>query len=177
MKKIIISVCLAAATLLAGKQEAQSQCVNPQVWHYQFTQTQRNSYIVMAAQSRVNTYAGDCKVWVQNLIPWICGVQIPQNAPIPIPWYWVMPAPYIVGSYGYQCPRVVPGCIIQMQVPNRYTGILGPHTAIVASVTSTGFNFIDCNWLGDGIVRPHFVSYTDFNRWTQFYYYSVYTIQ
>lgn len=175
MKRYIVSVCLAVATLVTGKVEVQAQTVgfSSYVWHSQFTQAQRNYYLVMTAQSQLNTYGGQCKDWVAKIVYWTCGVQLPQNASGPAPWYWQVPAVSYIGTGS----PIVPGCIIQMQVPNKYTGVLGPHTAIVTAVTSDGLDFIDSNWQGDGIVRRHFVKYSDFNRWTQSRYYTVYTIR
>lgn len=173
MKTIIAGLCLAAAILLAGNSQVQAQqFVTPEYWHFCMTQAERNACLVRNAQSQVGYFGGECKPWVQNLVKATCGVWIPQNAPIVNPYYWVMPASYVSTRSGF-----VPGCIIQMQVPNAVTHLLGPHTAIVETVTSTGLSLIDSNWTGGKMIARHFVRYDDFNRWTQSYYYSVYIVQ
>ncbi len=172
MKRYIVSVCLAAAALFAGKLEASAQ-----TWH-QLTQSQRNTLILAQGNvdnGKMTSYT--CKTWVQlRVIPMISGgaVTIPQNRNN----YSWFPAPYV---YAHQQPFRIewssPGQIVQMQVPNRTTGILGPHTAIIASFTSSEVILLDCNWYGDGKVQYHPVAYNDFYRWVQNYNYTVYTIQ
>jgi hypothetical protein len=184
MKKMFVSVCLAAAFLFAGKSEVSAQCFSYNYWHSQLTQAQRNSYLVTIAQLQLGTYGGECKPWVQNTVSMLCGVGIPANATILNPWYWQPSANNFVQQLPNNC--IVPGCIIQMRWTNQPkpngNGNITPHTAIVAAVTSAGMVWIDSNWQADkygnpdGIVRTHFVDFGTFAKDVGAYY-SVYIIK
>ena len=131
-------------------------------WHG-LSQSQRDNRIKMRALAELGHSTGlQCKEWVREVVDDASSgeVIIPATRPNNYQWY---NHPYIQ-SYSQGCPPpgVAPGRIIQMVWHNQSNNNVSPHTAIVYSTTSSGMTWIDCNWQGDGVVRMHYVSYTNF---------------
>ncbi len=134
-------------------------------WHG-LSQSERDSRILSRARSYSSgTYTGmSCKEWVRRVVRDASGNVVTIPATSSNDYQWESSA----DVYGYaatQCPPrgIDSGRIIQMIWTNQSNGRTNPHTAIITSITSTGMNWIDCNWNGDQRVQRHFVSFSDFN--------------
>lgn len=134
-------------------------------WHA-LPQWQRNQAIVNATYRDLGKYLGDpagqCKVWVQNVVARASGyhVWLPLNAPDENGWYWRQDQ-HVVGIS--KIPEYIKiGEIIQMHWRNQSTGNITPHTAIVIGTSSSGMEWVDSNWRKDFIVRTHTVTYSEF---------------
>ncbi len=150
-----------AMTMLIGLVTSIGFATDSDWWHG-LSQSSRDSIILSKALSHVGENTGlQCKEWVRDVVKEASqnSVTIPATKPNKYQWY---SHPYV---YGIPQPSPVtwatPGSIIQMKwvAPN---GNVTPHTAIVKSHTSSGMNWIDCNWDSDTKVKVHFVSYSSF---------------
>lgn len=145
-------------------------------WHA-LPQWQRNQAIVNATYRDLGKYLGDpagqCKVWVQNVVARASNyhVWLPQNAPDAYGWYWRQDQ-HVVGVLMCRVFRV--GEIIQMHWKNAGNGVINPHTAIVIGTSPYGMEWVDSNMVAKFTVGTHSVSYSAF--YAQAVSYSVYYI-
>jgi hypothetical protein len=114
----------------------------------------------------------ECKGWVQKVVYDASRklVSLPLNQPAPNYEFWQNSTR--VSGFCASPQMFQPGWIIQMRYYSQTTGaLLSGHTAIVINVTSTGINFIECNWQKDNrVYRRKTVSFADFLKQTKGYY-------
>ncbi len=132
-------------------------------WHGQ-SQNQRNSAILTRGSSDNNHNVGMvCKDWVRRVVQ-----DASQNV-VTIPstrsndYQWNNSQNVYAYAQPFYMSWVQPGQIIQMRWRNQGDSEVYPHTAIVRSKTSSSMTWIDCNWSGDGVVRTHTVTFSQFN--------------
>jgi hypothetical protein len=148
-------------------------------WWRGLSQIERNQAILDRAYRDLDRNVGvQCKPWVQWVVSEASrGVAtVPLTAPNAYGWYW-QPGRYATRVYT-NIRNVRPGWIVQMNL--RFAnGSVGPHTAIVVGVASSGVYWVESNYAVPNTVKLRFQSYADFERLTYIsgqYRYSVYYI-
>jgi len=149
-------------------------------WH-DLTQTGRNHAIHDEAVANNNTYGGECKPWVQNIVSWASGgvVTVPLTTNNGHGYTWEY-SPDVGEMYnGIEDLNVHVGMIVQMRI--KYSdGSYGPHTAIIYQKNSSGITWIESNYSGDGMVciRYYFETYQHFYDSLEYpWSYSIYYIK
>ena len=149
-----------------------------------YTEAQINSLILAAAAKDVGKLKGQCKPWVQNLIPQaVSGRTIgPTDTSNPKSDYYnaqwspagnarvvwqLYPKNYCISSFP---SSLKPGQIIQLRWRSNVAATWnccnnGPHTAIIQSVSATNMQWYDSNFNNDSIVRSHPFS---IGQWMQY---------
>ena len=146
---------------------------NGNVWWESLSQVQRNQQIVNGAWQdygkTFDSWNGQCKVWVQNMVHYNSVSQghvwLPSNNPAPNDWYWSNdPYYHDVGMSG-GIESVQPGWIVQMHLTSG-----NAHTAVVVYKDSSGVGFIESNWpLGSYTVHYRYVTFSVFKSQVTMY--------
>lgn len=181
MKRFLCLMVLPSLFLITNPAHADSPWSSSHWWH-SMTQSQRNSLIVNRAYQDLNIQVGkSCKEWIRDVVLESSGwhVTIPSNQPAPNDYMWYSdPTGQVVGM-SMPIENVAPGHIIQMRLSSGW-----PHTAIVASKTSTTVTFIESNWdstpsiNSDAVVRTRTITFLQFySKLQNSGSYSVYFVQ
>ncbi len=108
-----------------------------------------------------------CKTWAQFIVPKASGgsAWLPKNCPNGYGYYYcpLDHVTQILQNQSAPYTHFLPGRILQMW----YGGQNKPHTAFIFSVSPSGMQWLDCNWVGgvgNGIVGIHSISWSDFYR-------------
>lgn len=166
-------IILCGVLLTGGIADAQQSCptwasnyYDCLRWHYQMSQSQRDTAIVNQAYNDViqqNHNGNSCKDYARDLV-WRASrnvVWLPSTCPNADGYYWCPDANVVAMAESWR--NVIIGQIVQMNI--RFTdGGVGPHTAIVANKDANGVYFIDSNWYtrdAPNQVRFHYLSYSD----------------
>lgn len=168
--------------MLAENEKGQSEptaLYSAAQWHA-FSQSQRNSIILSRALAENNSCtAYNCKTWAQHIVSAASGcITLPPTA---MPAICPKADGYVFcGSSNVNLVllnqsvnywALKPGQVMQMW----YGGSYNPHTAFIYNSDAGGVTFIDCNFIGAGLVGIHWMP------WSKFYSkvsaYSVYEVR
>lgn len=155
---------------------------NGNVWWESLSQSQRNQQIINGARldlgKTFDSWNGQCKVWVQNMVYYLSVSQkhvwLPPNASPP--FYWQIDPYEHAASLIKPIEYASPGEIVQMMLKPAYGEL---HTAIVESndyYTTGKITFIESNWPnGSYSVKRRTITFAQFRD--QVSYYTIYQIQ
>lgn len=150
-----------------------------------YTEAQINQKILTGASKQIGWNGGQCKVWVQNLIPQVVSGRTigPTDTSNPkadfynaqwkpvgsarVVWQLVYPKNSCIAIFP---SSLKPGQIIQIRWrPDvaKYWNCCnnGPHTAIIQSVSAMSMQWYDSNFNNDLIVRSHSFSLAQWEKY------------
>ncbi len=149
---------------------------------------EKNEKILEEAEAWINKEGGQCKEWIQKVVNIVSGYGGPSYLPLNYikagdPYNkarWLdSPNVKVVWQRAYQTPAefphvnsvlfppeelIKPGNIIQYRKQGDYNNAVdstGLHTALIKFVDSQTMTWIDSNWYGQGQVRRHDFSLSD----------------